>query len=53
MSDYFDPYTFDYKTYVKETYGLTEMPSKLSSTTLDVDSIDNSYYAKEVEAKYN
>ena len=30
MSDYFDPYIFDYKTYVKETYGLNEMPTRLA-----------------------
>lgn len=52
MKEYFDPYTFDWKSYVKETYDLNEMPSKLSHMNLDVDAIDNSYYAKEVEQKY-
>lgn len=49
---YFDPRSFDYKTYMRETYGLNEMPVRLPQMSLDVDSIDNSYFAKEVEEKY-
>jgi hypothetical protein len=52
MSD-FNPYTFDYKSYMKEIYGLNEMPIRLPQMSLDVDAIDNSYFAKEIEEKYD
>lgn len=52
MSEYFDPYTFDYKTYVKKTYGLSEMPIRLSPVSdTEIDFIDNSYDAMQVEKK--
>lgn len=46
---YFDPYTFDYKNYMKETYNLTEIPNKLPPLTLSVDYTDNTYQGMQVE----
>jgi len=37
MSQVFNPYTFDYKKYIYESYGLTEMPSKMDDRLFVLD----------------
>jgi len=52
MEEFFNPYTFDYKTYIKETYGLNEMPTRLSPLSdIETDYIDNSFDAMKVEKR--
>ena len=52
MSNVFDPYTFDYKTYVKSAYDLDESPSRYRDLDIEEDdAILNSKSAVEVEKK--
>lgn len=51
MSGYFDPYNFDYTSYITEMYNITEMPSKLprnKSFRMD-DYVTNSYEGVRIE----
>lgn len=51
MNDYFDPYNFDYKSYITEMYNLTEMPARLPhNTSFQMDDYaTNSYEGVRIE----